>query len=100
MTDILTKDLANIVGLDTLPEDEKIALIRDMGDVVMEAALLRFTAELSAKQMSALEHYLETEPDSDALLQHLLEHHPQFEKFLTEESAAFREEAVRIMGNV
>lgn len=85
MNDILHKDISDLLGMNALPPDEQATLLEQVSNTVMEAALLRLMTELSDEQQSALDHYLESDPDSEALLTHLLESYSKFETILQEE---------------
>ena len=99
-TTILEQDISKILGMDSLPEEEKLALLKEIGGVVMESSLLRLTSELTDEQAGALEQYLETEPEAEALIKHLLEHHTNFETIMQEEMAVLEEETIAVLGNV
>ena len=91
---ILETDISEIIGLTPLPEDEKIVLLRDLGELVLESALLRLVADLTPEQSAALDQYSDTVTDSEMLIKHLFEHYPRFEIILNEEIKAFKEEAM------
>lgn len=95
---VLQKDITKELGLDGLTDEEKVVFLNNIGDTVLEAALLRLVASLTADQQQALEQFLETEPEPEVLLQHLLEHHKDFESMLEAEIVAFKEEALTVLG--
>jgi hypothetical protein len=88
-----------LLGIDQLSPDEQAVFLSDIGDLVFESALLRLVADLTPDQESSLDHYLETEPQSEVLMEYLFTHHKGFEKILEEEIIAFKEEAIAIFGD-
>lgn len=98
MQDLLQKDITKVLGVDSLSDNEQAVFLAQIGDAVMESALLRLVADLNPDQETALEQYLEEEPEPEALMKHLLEHHASFETVLEEEIAAFKEEALEVLG--
>lgn len=96
--DLLQQNIAPILGIDLLEEAEQAVFLMDIGDLILESALLRLVADLNDDQESSLNHYLETEPSSEMLMEHLLTHHKNFEKILEEEIIAFKEEAIAVFG--
>lgn len=97
---LLQKDISDVLGLEALSEEERVVFLSNIGDVIMESALLRLVADLSPDQQAALEQFLESEPDGETLMKHLLEHHKAFESLLEEEIIAFKEDAVAVLGSV
>jgi len=93
---IMQDDISEIIGLQTLPEEEKVVMLRDIGELVLEAALMRLTASLSDEQVVALDQYSDTVTDTETLLKHIFEHYPSFEIILQEEVQAFKEEALAV----
>ncbi len=97
-TDLLQQNIAPLLGIDILPEEEQAVFLMDIGDLIMESSLLRLVAEFSDDQEEALNHYLETNPDPAVLLDYLLTHYATFKKIIEEEIFAFKAEAVEIFG--
>jgi hypothetical protein len=97
---LLEKDISTTVGLGVLSEAEQETYIEQIGETILDAALLRLVVGLSDEQATALNYYLETEPPLEVLLQHLSEHYPDFEAILIEEIVAFKEETVALFGGI
>jgi hypothetical protein len=97
-TNIIQEDISDIIGLNTLPEEEQILMMRNIGDIVLESALLRLTADLTDEQALALSQYMENVADQNILLNHIIENYKNFTSILQEEISAFKEEAIAIMG--
>lgn len=98
-TNIIQEDISDLIGLNSLSEDEKIAMLRDLGELVLESAIIRLTADMSDEQVKALDQYSDTVTDSQVLLNHLFQHYKNFETILQEEIVAFKEEALAVMGS-
>ena len=96
---LLQQNIAPLLGIDQLSPDEQAVFLSDIGDLVFESALLRLVADLTPDQESSLDHYLETEPQSEVLMEYLFTHHKGFEKILEEEIIAFKEEAIEVFGD-
>lgn len=96
---LLQQNIAPLLGIDKLSPDEQAVFLSDIGDLILESALLRLIADLTADQESSLNHYLETEPQPEVLMEYLFEHHKSFETILEEEIIAFKEEAIAIFGD-
>lgn len=97
---ILEHDLAETVGIDVLEPAEQATFIAQIGETILDKALLRLVASLSDEQGSALAHYLEDAPPADVLMKHLFDQYPEFESILIEEIAAFKEETVALFGSL
>lgn len=97
---ILNEDLSELVGLDVLAPAEQDAFIAQIGETILDSALLRLVMSLSEEQNSALAHYLEDEPPTEVLLKHLFDQYTDFESILTEEIIAFKEETVALFGSL
>lgn len=95
---LLQQDITDSLGLLALSDEEKVVFLSEIGDVVLESALIRLAEELSPDQELALEQFLDTNPEPDTLMNHLLTHHQNFESILTEEIIAFKEEAIAVLG--
>lgn len=97
---LLEQDIGDTIGLAALPATEQDAFIAQIGETILNSALLRLVAGLSDEQNSALAHYLEDEPPAEVLLKHLFDQYAQFEEILTEEIIAFKEETVALFGGL
>lgn len=95
--DILNKDISDLFGLEDAPQEEKEAMLAEIGDVILESSLLRLSTELNEEQSAALEHYLEANDDSETILKYLLTQHTEFQKIFEEEVLAFKEDAIAVL---
>ena len=79
---ILQENIIKILGIDTLSLDEQAAFLAEVGDIIFQSSLVRLVSALDAKQQQALETYIETEPEPEVLMQHLLEHYKDFQEII------------------
>lgn len=97
---LLTEDITTDIGLSELEPTEQQVFIEKVGETILDSALLKLTVGLTEEQSTALAYYLEDEPSAENLMQHLFDHHVEFERILTEEIVAFKEEAVALFGGL
>ncbi len=95
---IAQQDMTKLLGLESLSAEEQASFLSDVGELIIESALLRLVADLTPDQEAAINHYLETNPDPAVFMEYLLKHHASFEQILEEEVQAFKEECVAVMG--
>jgi|GEM_PF-930340 len=98
MNDTLQKNLTKTFGLDGLSEEEKVAFLDEIGTVVLETALVRFMTELSEEQLASLNYYLDTEPEPDALMEHLLTQYARFEEILEAVIVEIKDDVAYVLG--
>ncbi len=96
-TDITSKDMRQLLGLTELEPLEEAVFIANLGDLILEQALVALIMDFNEGQMEALDYYLSLEPSSEDLLKYLLKSYPQFEAILMDQIIAFKEEAEAIM---
>jgi len=94
---ILNENIAQILGITSLSVEEQAAFLSEVGDVIFETALVRLVTSLLEEEQIALEQYLETEPEPEVLLSHLLEHYKVFETILEEVVTEFKEDALAVL---
>jgi hypothetical protein len=95
---ILQQNIEKVLGIDTLSVEEQAAFLAEVGDVIFETSLLRLVAGLDEAQQAALEQYLQSEPEPEVLLAHLLEHYKEFDAILEAAVIEFKEEALEVLG--
>jgi len=85
------------LGLDELPEQERNELLSDIGEVVLEAAMRKTLQNLPSEKQDALIALFDAsaadpqnEQKAHAIEAYLKEHAPEFERYLAEEAASFR----------
>ena len=92
MNTITDTTLTDHLDLDALDEDDRVRFYAEMGGVLFEAALTRLIGSLDENSLAALEHYLETEPEPNMLITHLMHNYPDFNTYLMEEMEGAQEE--------
>jgi hypothetical protein len=95
---ILHQNLTKVFGIDGLSLEEQAAFLSEIGDAVFQSSLVRLVSTLSEEQQVALEQYLDSEPEPEVLLAHLLEHYKTFEDIIAEVVASFKEDALKVLG--
>jgi len=94
---ILKQNIAEVLGITHLSLEEQAAFLSEVGDVIFETSLIRLVSLLSETEQQALEQYLDTQPEPDVLLAHLLEHHSNFAAILDEVVIEFKEDALKVL---
>lgn len=97
---LLEHDISSNIGVNALEPAEQDAFIAQLGESILDSALLRLVADLNTEQATALEYYLEDAPPAEVLIKHLFDQYPQFEAILTEEIVAFKEESLALFGSL
>jgi len=96
---ILEKNIIEVLGLETLPDEERVVFLSQIADAVMESTLLRLVAGLTEEQQESLEYYLSTDPEPGVMMEHFVTHYKAFEIILNEEIVAFKEDAISLLGD-
>ncbi len=94
---ILQQNLTKMLGIDELSVEEQSAFLSEVGDVIFERSIVRLVASLTEEQQHALEDYLDTDPEPEVLLSHLIEHYKEFETILEEVVIEFKEDALKVL---
>ncbi len=94
---ILQQNISKLLGIETLSPEEQSAFLTEVGDVIFQTSLVRLVSGLSDEQQQALEDYVDTEPEPEVLLQHLLEHYKDFKTILEGVVTEFKEDAVAVL---
>ena len=90
----IARDIINEFGLEELPEAEKLALIEQLSDVVMQAVMIRGLESLDESQKDELDAALEKAPENiDIMLDFFTDHIPNFDVMVQEEVARVRARA-------
>ena len=89
---LLEKSIIEILGIGSLPDEEKVALVTAMGDLVEKQIIMRLAQGLHDDDAAKLDT-LAAADDSEELVNFLREKVPHFEKILEEEVLAMKKEA-------
>ena len=95
---MLQKNISEIVGLDGMTPEEQAVFLSDVGNIIIESSVMRLLSEMNDEQVNALNHFIETDPEPDVLMDHLIKHHKSFQNILDEETVAFKEECITVLG--
>lgn len=95
--ELLEKDISELIGINDAPAAERDDMLVRIGELILEAVILRVIADLSEENTAALEAYLQTDPEPEALLLKLEEFSPNIDTLFGEEVLAFKRECVAVM---
>lgn len=98
MANIKDNNLEELFHFSEMSDDEKAIFLADVGGLIMESAVLRFLSESDESTGEHFSHMVDAYADKDNLHEVLAEAFPAFRAVLEEESEAFREEAVKVLG--
>lgn len=87
--DIFDADLLIALGLETLPDEEKVAIVDKMTTTVQKAVVGRLYDQLSEEQRTQMEQILEN-PQPEALNEFLSTNVPNFPDLVKEETIKFK----------
>ncbi len=93
-TSVLDQEIVTLLGMQGLTPIEQEAFIAQIGSTVMSAVLVDFSASLNEGQQTALEHYLETEPATEVMLEHLIKSYPTFSSLLEKHVTTLKSEMI------
>ncbi|MCA9356926.1 hypothetical protein H6784_00660 [Candidatus Nomurabacteria bacterium] len=98
MTDIKPEhNLAEILGINKLPENEQVEQIEKVGMMIINAAVGRLLVSLDESEVKELEDFLATSTGTEDVFQYLLETYPQFEGHVQDEVTGLYSEAEQIL---
>jgi hypothetical protein len=92
------KSIVDILGLEALPPHEQEAYLDEVGSTILETSLVRFMSTLSPEAQHALEAYIETKPEPEVLMTHMLEHYKDFEAIISEAVLEYQEDVRALFG--
>jgi hypothetical protein len=93
ITELLNVNLVKELGLDSLPQEKKAALINQMSEVVENRINLEILSLLSEDQKKELDKVLDSDGDMLAFLKSNV---PNFEILVAETIANFKKEALEM----
>ena len=90
--DLLKENIISLLGLGSLPEEEKVAMINKFADVVRKRTMLRVLESLTEEQEVELEKIGE---NPEEVLKYLAEIVPNFQEILNGEVVKLKEEMLK-----
>ena len=99
MNENIRKILVNELGLANLSESEQAPLIEQIGQVLMQAIMLRVVPALSEEDAKSFETLVEGK-DPAAVFQFLGSKVPEFDQIVVEEVQKFKEFSSKVMAKV
>ena len=91
-----TNKLAEILGLDKMPEGQKDELLKRVGDVVIDASVGRLLLTLNEEQVLQLNESLGELTEDKDVFALLLKKYPDFEHIVKEEIKALQDETEKV----
>jgi len=90
-------ELAEMLEIDKMPEDERAEFMERVGSIVVDAAVSRLLVTLTESEVEQLQKYLDMSTESDDVFAYLLRNYSQFEKIVEEEIAAFQKNTTEVI---
>ncbi len=94
---IIDRNIVSLLGIQGLTEIEQEAFITRIGSTILRATIVDFSTTLTDAQRLSLEQYMKTEPETTALLEHLISTYPSFNTELEKHVAALKTEMVEAL---
>lgn len=98
MTTEIQNNIEDLFHFSEMSDDEKIVFLADIGGLILESAVLRFLSESDEDTAEHFSHMVDAYADKDDLHVILSEAFPMFRAILEEETEAFREDAMKVLG--
>ena len=93
-TDLLRQNILEALGLQALPEQQKVELLGKMTEVLQAKIMDRLLISLSAEQQKHLDALLASKPKEEAVEQYLRNTLPNYDALVLQEIADFKEQMV------
>ncbi len=94
-----SRSIHDVLGLSNLSDEEREVFLAEVGETVIESALLKFTLDLGEQEHGAFETFLAEAGVGEELMMALIEKYPAFADTLASEMQRFRDEAVEVLGD-
>lgn len=91
--DLLNENIIGLLGLEALPDEEKLSLLNKMSELVWKRVLLRIMERFSEEEARELEAILN---DEEKVFQYLSDKSPDFLDILKEEIVKIKAEMVEV----
>lgn len=96
----LMGDISEVLGLPDMAEDERLDFYEHVGELIIESATLRYLVGLNPEEQADFQTWIDAHQENEQVIEAATERFPDFAEMLIAETAAFRGEAVRVMGKV
>ncbi len=92
-------DLISALGLDKMTDEHRAMIMSELGEIVLDSAILRLLSTLDDKQREEIKKDLDAGlADSEGVASYLIKKFPSFATILEEEMNAFRKEIKTVTG--
>lgn len=95
---ILEKDITDLIGISEVPEEDRKTFLEDVGNLILESTVTRLMADMSDDEKKAFEIFVSEVSGQDDMLEKMGERYPKALSILEEEVAAFKKEAIAVLG--
>ena len=95
-SELLDLDLRGNLRFEDLSRAQQVTFLESVGDTILNAALVRFADELPEEQVEPLNAFMDTEPETEALLDHLSSEYPAFNTVLEAEIVAYKQQVQQL----
>lgn len=97
MQQLLDKDIRALLRFDEISKEEQATLLDDIGQSVLEAAIVRYLAHLNEGEAGEFETYVEENKEDEDLLALMCEQYPDFESAIALEMESFKKETEAVL---
>lgn len=91
------KNIVELLGINALAPQEQSLFLEEVGSVILDGVMLRLASLLTDSEIDALSQYLETQPEPQILLGHIIEHYSGAEAILEDVVSEFKEDAQAVL---
>jgi hypothetical protein len=95
--DLLNENIIGLLGIESLPEKDKIALVSKLAELVMKRVMLRAMSQLSDADAKAIN---EMPNDEEKILTYIGEKVPNFMDIVKEETIKVKAEMAEVASQV
>lgn len=97
-TNVLQQNIVTSLGLDSLPEDEQVRILDEIGRVIHQRVVLRVLDELSDEDKNTFDELLGKRGNNQNIIALFLkEKLPNLDRIVEEETAGFKAQAQEFM---
>jgi succinate dehydrogenase flavin-adding protein (antitoxin of CptAB toxin-antitoxin module) len=96
---VAQQNIIGILGIESLPDERKIAILEKATDLVQKRLMLRILDSLSEEQQEAFGKLLDSE-DQEGVNRFLAENVPAFSDWIQEEVYRLKEELADLAGGI
>lgn len=96
----IKNNIANVLNIDNLPEEEREKILADIGSVIFQNVLMRVLEKMSEKEQDDFEKLLDNNGNPEEIFDFLNSKTKDFPKIIEEEAIKFKDKATNIMSQI